>query len=231
LVVAGTISDSSPPDYITPRVLERRSESVFKAEAGSIVAGLVNAWVMAGFLIVMGRRTVDTSLVDTREVAARRPVSLRTVAELAAEVERVAEAAAAGRVRALGNWSAAQILWHLGRLMEFSFDGFPFRYPWHLRWGAWLLRALSWRWLVALAFRPGFRNPPAAAALEPDAAVSLAEAAGYLRRQLKRIQSGERMTAASPAEGPLSHEQWVEVHLRHAELHLSFLAFPSTERP
>jgi hypothetical protein len=31
------------------------------------------------------------------------------------------------------------------------------------------------------------------------------------------------MTAANPSMGPLSHEQWVEVHLRHAELHLSFL--------
>jgi hypothetical protein len=163
--------------------------------------------------------------LDGRSVAARRRVHLRTVADLAAEVERVAEAAAASRVRTLGNWSAAQILWHLGRLMEFSFGGFPFRYPWPVRWPARLLRVLSWRWLLALAFRPGFRNPPVAEALEPEPAVSLADAVLYVRGQLERISSGERMTAANPSMGPLSHEQWVEVHLRHAELHLSFLVF------
>ena len=163
--------------------------------------------------------------VDTRSVAARRPVHLRTVADLAAEVERVAQAAAARHVRTLGNWSVAQLLWHLGRLMEFSLGGFPFRYPWPVRWPARLLRVLSWRWLLALAFRPGFRNPPVAEPLEPEPAVSLAEAVRYLRGQLERISSGERMTAANPSMGPLSHEQWVEVHLRHAELHLSFLVF------
>jgi hypothetical protein len=107
----------------------------------------------------------------------------------------------------LGNWSTAQILWHLGRLMKFSFDGFPFRYPWPVRWAARLLRVLSWRWLLALAFRPGFRNPLVAEPLEPEAAASLAEAVLYVRGQLERISCGERMTAANPSMGPLSHEQ------------------------
>jgi hypothetical protein len=156
---------------------------------------------------------------------ARRSVRLRTAADLAAEVQRVAEAATAGRVRTLGSWSPAQILWHVGRLIELSFDGFPFRYPWPVRWVARLLRMLSWRWLLALAFRPGFRNPPVAQALEPGPAVPLAEAVRYVRDQLERISSGEQMTAANPSMGPLSHEQWVELHLRHAELHLSFLRF------
>jgi hypothetical protein len=92
---------------------------------------------------------------------------------------------------------------HLGRFIEFSFDGFPFRYPWRLRWAARLLRLVCWRWLVRLAFRPGFRNPPEAAALEPDPSPELAGAADYLRRQLGRIRGGERMTAASPAEGAM----------------------------
>jgi hypothetical protein len=32
------------------------------------------------------------------------------------------------------------------------------------------------------------------------------------------------MTQACSVEGPNSHEQWVYIHLRHDELHLSFLA-------
>jgi hypothetical protein len=37
-------------------------------------------------------------------------------------------AAATGKVQSLGNWSPAQVLWHIGRLIELSFNGFPFRY-------------------------------------------------------------------------------------------------------
>jgi len=127
-------------------------------------------------------------------------------------------------VRALGNWSPAQGLWHLARFMELSIDGFPFRYR---RGPAWLLRRVrlvGWRWLIMLAFRPGFTNPPEAAVLEPHPALSLADAAPFLRQQIARIRGGEQMTRACSAEGPYSHEQWLYIHLRHAELHLGFLA-------
>jgi hypothetical protein len=75
-----------------------------------------------------------------------------------------------------------------------------------------------------LAIRPGFRNPPVLAALEPDPKVSLPQAVRYLLEHLQRISSAERMTVPNPSMGPLSHEQWLEVHLRNAEIHLSFLA-------
>ena len=159
----------------------------------------------------------------------RRPVRLRTVEDLLAEVDRVTAAAAAGRVRPLGNWSPAQVLRHLGKLMEFSFDGFTWRYRRGPQWLTRPFRFLAWRWLIRLAFRPGFRNPPEAAELEPPATVSLAEAAASVRRQVERIRRGERMTQESAVEGPYSHEQWVYIHLRHAELHLSFLGIQ--ERP
>jgi hypothetical protein len=77
--------------------------------------------------------------------------------------------------------------------------------------------------MIRLAFRPGFQNPPEASALEP-AEVSLKEAATALRRQIARIHRGERMTQEAAVEGPYSPEQWLYIHLRHAELHLSFLA-------
>jgi hypothetical protein len=54
--------------------------------------------------------------------------------------------------------------------------------------------------------------------------VALGAAVAYLRQQVARIRAGERMTQECSAEGPYSHEQWVYIHLRHAELHLSFLA-------
>jgi hypothetical protein len=162
--------------------------------------------------------------IDTGRVPKRRAVRLQTVEDLQAEAERVAAAVAAGRVRALGNWSPAQVFWHVGRLIELSFDGFSWRYRRGPQWLTRPFRLLAWRWLIRLALRPGFRNPPEAAALEPPATVSWEEAAAYLRRQIERIPSGERMTQEAAVEGPYTHEQWLYIHLRHAELHLGFLA-------
>jgi hypothetical protein len=161
--------------------------------------------------------------IDTRRVANRRPVHLPTIDDLVAEVDRVIAAASAGKVRPLGNWSPAQVLWHIGRLIELSFDGFPFRYRRGPEWITRLFRLLAWRRLIALAFRPGFKNPPEAAGLEPDPSVSLDAAAAYLAHQVARIRNGERMTQECSIEGPYTHQQWVYIHLRHAELHLSFL--------
>jgi hypothetical protein len=127
-------------------------------------------------------------------------------------------------VRLLGNWSPAQVLWHLGKFLELSIDGFPFCYRRGPQWLLWLLQLVAWRWLIMLAFRPGFTNPREAAALVPDPSISLTFAAAYLRQQIARIRSGEQMTQACSVEGPYSHEEWVYIHLRHAELHLGFLA-------
>ena len=161
--------------------------------------------------------------IDTGRVRQRRIVRLQTVDDLVAEMERLIVAAGAGEVRPLGNWSPAQVLWHIGKLMELSFDGFSWRYRRGPQWITRPFRFLAWRWLIRLAFRPGFKNPPEAAVLEPPATVSLDDAVGYLRRQIGRIRSGEKMTQESAVEGPYSHEQWLYIHLRHAELHLSFL--------
>jgi hypothetical protein len=166
-------------------------------------------------------------VVDTKRVTHRRTLHLSSIEEHSAEVDRVLAAHAAGELRTLGNWSAAQILQHIGRLIEFALDGFPFRYPWYYRAATWQLKFVAWRWLLARAFRPGFRNPPVAAALEPDPHLSLETAANYLRGPLARLAAGEQMTHPSPAEGRISHAQWLEAQLRHAELHLSFLDFPA----
>src|SRR5437763_9717978 len=152
---------------------------------------------------------MQATTVDTRRVAPRRRVRLQTIDDLVAEVDRVAAAAAAGKVRPLGNWSPAQVLWHIGRLVELSFDGFPFRYRRGPAWIARLFRLLAWRRLIALAFRPGFKNPPEAATLEPDPPVSLAAAAAYLKQQAARILRGDQMTQECSVEGPYTHEQWV----------------------
>ncbi len=60
--------------------------------------------------------------------------------------------------------------------------------------------------------------------LEPDTSLHLDGAAAYFRQQVAPIRGGERMTQECSVDGPYSHDQWVYIHLRHAEVHLSFLA-------
>jgi len=55
-------------------------------------------------------------------------------------------------------------------------------------------------------------------------------AAAYLRQQVARIRAREQMTQECSVDGPYSHEQWTYIHLRHAELHLSFLTIEGLER-
>jgi hypothetical protein len=45
-----------------------------------------------------------------------------------------------------------------------------------------------------------------------------------VRRVLDRLDSGARCTHASPAFGAMSHDEWMRLHLAHAQLHLGFVA-------
>jgi hypothetical protein len=152
----------------------------------------------------------------------RRAVVIASIGEYRREVERLDEARQHGLLAHTGNWSLDQCCQHLGRWIAFSIDGFPCQYPWHWRLIGRLIRLWSWRWLVSLALRPGFVNPPAARPVEPDAVIADGEGVKYLLQQLSRLENGERMEQPSPVEGPITHEQWCYFHLRHAELHLSF---------
>lgn len=153
----------------------------------------------------------------------RRTLRLDSIDELAAEIDRLVNAQHSGHLEAAGNWTPAQILDHLAVFMEFSYEGFPFRASWPVRAASHLAKWIAWQRFVDWALRPGFRIPNPA--LEPDQWADFDVAAARLRAQVNRIRRGEPMTAPSPWEGALTQDQWIYVHLRHAELHLSFLDY------
>ena len=152
----------------------------------------------------------------------RRALTLRSFPEYRHEVECLNTARQKGRLERSGNWSLDQCCQHLGRWIEFSIEGFPFKYPWRFRLAGRLVRIVSWRWLVSIALRPGFVNPQSAKAVKPDSSVPEGAGVRYLLQQFDRVKNGEQMTQPSPVEGRITHDQWCYFHLRHAELHLSF---------
>jgi hypothetical protein len=164
------------------------------------------------------------------DVPRRRSLRLETVDDLATEVERIVAASHAGRVRTTGRWTPGQIFEHVAKLIEFSYDGFPFRASLPIRAAAHVAKWLAWKRFVAWALQPGYRLPANERALLPDAGADCAAAANRLRAAIARIRAGEPICQPSPFEGRLTHDQWVYAHLRHAELHLSFIEF-FDERP
>ncbi len=124
----------------------------------------------------------------------------------------------AGEYRTVGQWSFAQILEHLANGVNFSFDGYGFRAPWILRTFAPLLKN---RFLTK-PMSAGFKLPKSASAMLPRDDTGVDEAAEALETAIARFAT-EVPSHPHPVFGMLTKEEYVLLHLRHSELHLSFV--------
>ncbi len=152
--------------------------------------------------------------------ATRRPLRFATIDELLGEIDRIVAAEHEGRLRTTGNWTPGQILGHVAAWGEYGYDGYPLQRP------PWFIRVLL-RWQVKKYLRQGMpsgvRIPRAPEGTYGTVALPTEEGAGRLRRALQRLQAGEPAKYDSPAFGPMSHEDRIQLNLRHAELHLGFV--------
>ncbi len=154
-------------------------------------------------------------MINTRKVADRRRLRFSNLQEVLADVERLD---AVGGRRTTGNWSDAQIVQHVARMVNLSLDGFPGRAPLALRMVGKLMRQSA----LTKTLQPGFRFPARFAVLAPDPDVTWDRAVDDLREAVGRFRAQPEVFP-SPVLGPLSHEEWEQLHCRHAELHLSFM--------
>lgn len=136
--------------------------------------------------------------------------------DLLADIESLDER---GGVQSSGRWTAAQNVEHVARFIDVSVDGTDVRASFILR----LLGPLVKKRALARPMKPGFKLPSRLAdQFVPPADVTWEEAVDHLRAIIRRAKT-ERMTGRSPVFGQLTHEEWVQLHCRHAELHFSFL--------
>lgn len=146
----------------------------------------------------------------------RREVHYASLHEFLSEVERLANS----RICTLGNWTFPQILDHLARTMQCSFEGFGSQAPWLVRK---VLAPLVKNSFLTRPMKAGFRLPKRmASALLPSSEATLPAALEKLRDIVARCEA-EVPTAAHPAFGRLASQEWTSLHLRHAELHMSFV--------
>ena len=153
--------------------------------------------------------------VDTRKIAGRRTLRFETFEQLMAEAERVASQP----TRCLGNWTAAEILDHLARSIDESFAGSAQPAPWLART---FIAPFVKKSMLTKGLPAGFQLPEGMVKFQPRPSVSAADAIHGLRQATSRL-SKESPSKPHPFFGTLTPEQWRLLHLRHAELHLSFV--------
>ena len=152
--------------------------------------------------------------IETKHVRGRRSLHFASFGAMLADAEQLV---ASPGIRMLGNWPLERLLAHLTRAIHSSIDGISDRAPWFVR----LIGPLLKRRILDRGMSPGFRLPTPTEARFFPAAASPREALAALRLAAARIER-EQMTAIHPVLGRLTHDEWLRLHLRHAELHLSF---------
>ncbi len=150
--------------------------------------------------------------------AERRKLHFDSIDEVIADIERLVRAESAGKLQRSGNWTLGQTLGHLAAWAEYCYEGYPIKPP---RVTGWILRLRRHRFIHG-AMPSGVRIPGVKGGTVATEELATDEGIARFQRACERLRS-ERPMARHPFLGKMTHEEWVALNLRHAELHLSFL--------
>jgi hypothetical protein len=150
-------------------------------------------------------------------VTNRRKLRFATLDDLMRDAMRLAEAERAGTLCRRGNWTLGQALGHIAGWMNYAFDGYPMNPPWFIRM---IVRLMKNR-ILRDGMSAGRRIPRVPGGTHSTDVLPLDEGLDRLSRAVDRLRSTDP-ARPNPMFGKLTHQQWIELNLRHAELHLSF---------
>ena len=157
-------------------------------------------------------------MVNTAKVSGRRNVRYGSIDDALADAQRMADLVRADKARFLGNWSLGQIFGHLATWADYSYTGAPLKVPFIVRL---MMRPMKGRFLYK-AMPAGSKIPKVPGGTLATDPVPLDQGLEHFRTSFAKLK------AEAPAQphlvfGRLSHEEWINSHLRHAELHMSFV--------
>ncbi|MBI3863582.1 MAG: DUF1569 domain-containing protein [Planctomycetia bacterium] len=147
--------------------------------------------------------------------AARRPVHYETIDDFLADVDHLA----GQKFHTVGHWSFPEILDHLAKTVTASVDGYGFKAPWFARV---LIAPFVKNAFITKTMRAGFKLPKSARSLLPEPGLSLSDAVDRLKRAIERYKRAPNR-APHPFVGALASQEYDSLHLRHSELHMSFV--------
>ena len=153
-------------------------------------------------------------MVQTAKVTGRRTLHFSSYQDVLDDVHALAEAPH----RKLGNWSLSDICQHLAKTMHMSIDGAQATFPWYLR----MLGRLLKNRIINKPMSPGFKIPGAVSGLLTPVDEDVSTAVAELDEAVARIQGTSRRSP-HPMFGRLTQEEWDKLHMRHCEMHLSFV--------
>lgn len=135
------------------------------------------------------------------------------------DAQQLVAAEAEGRLRKLGNWSLGESLTHVAFWANAPFDGYPpdLKVPWLLKFVMKFMRA----GMINQGLRPGVKIPRAPGGTYGAEDLPAAEALERLRAAFGRLDR-QCPAGPNPLLGAMTHDEWKQFNLRHAELHLSF---------
>jgi hypothetical protein len=158
-------------------------------------------------------------MIKTRSVKDRRPLRFEKLDEAVRDAEALAEAELAGTLRTTGNWTPGQAIGHLAFWANAPFDGYP-----EMRPMPWLMKKLTplfKKRFLNKGLPAGARIPGVAVGTFGVDAMPTDDALARLRSAFARLAS-QVPTEPNPIFDHMTHEEWIKLNLRHAELHLSF---------
>jgi len=149
------------------------------------------------------------------KTAGRRELRFANWDEVIADAEKLLQ----GGYKKLGKWSLGQVTFHLAEWLSYVMDGYPMKkLPWALRatLGKWMLKKV----LKTRSY--GERGMTAKQSIGPE---TLDDSQGLqkLKEVVERWKNFQGECKPSPLFGQLGREKFNELHLIHAEHHLSFL--------
>lgn len=148
----------------------------------------------------------------------RRTLQLPSLDAALTEAQRLMIAERQGKLRCVGAWDLGQTLNHLACWADYAHDGLPIKVPAWIRWIGPLLKNR----VLNHAMPPGRKLPGVNGGTLAIDRIPTAEAMPHLERAYARLLN-QAPPARHPIFGKFTHEDWIRLNLRHAELHLSFL--------
>lgn len=159
--------------------------------------------------------------VDTKKVTDRRALRFASLADVRRDLEVLEAGHRAGTIRTTGNWTAGQNFAHLAAFIMYAFDGYPKELsnpPWLIRT---IVRFMKKRFLTK-PIPVGFKIPKIPGGTVGADDVPTEEGLTRLRAAISRLEAAPP-DRPNPIFGPMSHPEWMMMHCRHCELHLSFV--------